>query len=457
MSLTKISYSMITGAEFNVLDFGADPTGSADSTAAFKAAIGAYNDTRSIYVPAGQYKITDQLWLGISKTIYGDGRGATFLNYNSNITNGGVFLTDAFCFIRDLAIINQGTNTTTSIALCSWAQGGTNGSIECEFKNLKISGFGYGVTSSTLPVNVPMTATLTNAQVYDSVYNNIYFNNCNIPVYLGGSGINGTTFRQCFFLGSTGSRHVIINGAVGCSLLECAFQSSTVALDCEFNGSVNISLKDGYFEPANGIFADFCPGLVIDSCVLVAENFTGISNYSFLRQTSASTPSGWTLPYYSTLSNCVLLSNATTSSPSWSVNDTPYNFITNTMNLYSKNNDMAFGASNNYIDVVRTLSNGYGTYRYHSDGTLVCTSVVTGSGLTSTGIVNLTVPFAANYYISAPAVSYSVIEPTTNTGRYTINYVTTTNSTAQITFQFNVTTAFTTAPNISVTAIGSWK
>lgn len=39
MSLTKVTYSMIDGAPINVLDFGADPTGATDSSAAFNAAI----------------------------------------------------------------------------------------------------------------------------------------------------------------------------------------------------------------------------------------------------------------------------------------------------------------------------------------------------------------------------------------------------------------------------------
>jgi polygalacturonase len=39
MSLTKVSYSMINGAGLNILDFGADPTGVADSTSAIQNAI----------------------------------------------------------------------------------------------------------------------------------------------------------------------------------------------------------------------------------------------------------------------------------------------------------------------------------------------------------------------------------------------------------------------------------
>jgi hypothetical protein len=41
MSLTKVSYSMLNGGPYNVLDFGADPTGSTDNSAVFQAAIDA--------------------------------------------------------------------------------------------------------------------------------------------------------------------------------------------------------------------------------------------------------------------------------------------------------------------------------------------------------------------------------------------------------------------------------
>lgn len=53
MSLTKVSYSMITGAFTNVLDYGADPTGAADSTAAIALAIG---QGGCIWFPKGVYK-----------------------------------------------------------------------------------------------------------------------------------------------------------------------------------------------------------------------------------------------------------------------------------------------------------------------------------------------------------------------------------------------------------------
>lgn len=57
MSITKASYSLINGAPFNVLDYGADATGVANSTSAFTAAATAAGD-QSVFVPKGTYSLT---------------------------------------------------------------------------------------------------------------------------------------------------------------------------------------------------------------------------------------------------------------------------------------------------------------------------------------------------------------------------------------------------------------
>ena len=57
MALTKASFAMIKGAAINILDYGADPTGVADSTAAIQSAINAAEGAKgSIYMPTGIYK-----------------------------------------------------------------------------------------------------------------------------------------------------------------------------------------------------------------------------------------------------------------------------------------------------------------------------------------------------------------------------------------------------------------
>lgn len=53
MPLTKVSYSMITGAVVNLIDYGADPTGIADSSSALQAAL---NTGKAVYL--GDYNNT---------------------------------------------------------------------------------------------------------------------------------------------------------------------------------------------------------------------------------------------------------------------------------------------------------------------------------------------------------------------------------------------------------------
>ena len=77
MSLTKVSYSMIDGAPVNVLDFGADPTGTNDSTSAMAAA---HATGRLVYYPNGTYLFT-KLTTPITRGgIVGDGPTSTVLN-----------------------------------------------------------------------------------------------------------------------------------------------------------------------------------------------------------------------------------------------------------------------------------------------------------------------------------------------------------------------------------------
>jgi hypothetical protein len=63
MALTKVSYSMITGAPVNVLDFGADLTGTVDSTNEIQAAHDACvaSNFQTVFFPAGIYLVNNTL------------------------------------------------------------------------------------------------------------------------------------------------------------------------------------------------------------------------------------------------------------------------------------------------------------------------------------------------------------------------------------------------------------
>lgn len=85
MSLTKASYSMITGAPVNVKDFGATGDGTTDDTAAIQAAINfctnLSNRRQTLYFPAANaatyYKITAPLVVNGRLNIVGDGEFTT--------------------------------------------------------------------------------------------------------------------------------------------------------------------------------------------------------------------------------------------------------------------------------------------------------------------------------------------------------------------------------------------
>jgi hypothetical protein len=74
MALTKVSYSMITGAPVNVKDYGAVGDGSTNDAAAIQAAITAVATTgQGVYIPAGTYKISSALTTTGHLNMFGDG------------------------------------------------------------------------------------------------------------------------------------------------------------------------------------------------------------------------------------------------------------------------------------------------------------------------------------------------------------------------------------------------
>lgn len=70
MALTKVNNRMIDGSAANVLDYGAVGDGVADDTAAVQIAL---NQTGTVYVPKGSYKITSTLTLSSNTTLVCEG------------------------------------------------------------------------------------------------------------------------------------------------------------------------------------------------------------------------------------------------------------------------------------------------------------------------------------------------------------------------------------------------
>ena len=77
MALTKATYSMISGAEINILDYGASPSATgATNRVAIQAAINdaiASTTTRAVYIPRGIFQIDAGIILASPIRIFGDG------------------------------------------------------------------------------------------------------------------------------------------------------------------------------------------------------------------------------------------------------------------------------------------------------------------------------------------------------------------------------------------------
>lgn len=110
MSLTKVSYSMITGACLNVLDFGADPTGATDSSLAIQAAL---NLAGRVYMPAGIYTCNTTLVVKNNTILFGDGNSTagkkTYISYTGasdaiQINNPVNASTAAFITLQDFTV-----------------------------------------------------------------------------------------------------------------------------------------------------------------------------------------------------------------------------------------------------------------------------------------------------------------------------------------------------------------
>lgn len=101
MSLTKASFSMLSGATGNVLDYGANITDtSVDSTAAFQAAIDAHDTVR---VPQGTYAIDGTITPSAGKTFLFDS-GVVLKRFAANTANTDplIHLNNDFCSLVGL-------------------------------------------------------------------------------------------------------------------------------------------------------------------------------------------------------------------------------------------------------------------------------------------------------------------------------------------------------------------
>jgi hypothetical protein len=235
MSLTKATYSMISGAPSNVLDFGAVGDGVTDDTAAVQLAVDAAD---SVYFPAGTY-LCDTITLHDGSYLYGDG-AASIIKQNTVATSYGVLYANSGTssdYVRNLRI--DSLQILGQVATQGFSQFShlisLNGVRYVEISNCTIKGFrGDGIYLGSGVVGG------------DERHNrNVTIRNCIVD------GVNNDNRNG---ISVVDGDEVLIQGN---TLINCTRSNMPGCIDVEPDGSIfhivrNIRVIDNYFENCQG-------------------------------------------------------------------------------------------------------------------------------------------------------------------------------------------------------------
>lgn len=269
MPLTKTSYSMTTGAPANVLDFGADPTGVADSSTAIQAALN--SGAAHIYIPQGYYRIDTTLTAPTTVSlISGDGVNGSRLW--SNTANGQyvIALGNTSINLRDFRLYG-GNQETTPLSAPTGRYGisavGTGNQFAWE--RLAIYGFDIGSYVGALTSTVYMclfshiTTALCNTGMrvdqgmHQSTWLNCQFNACvnfglkfdptGADYEMVANGIYNCTFERISGIGAG----LYLRNVRGFDVSACYFEGNKAAslylTGSSTNGSQGVSIHNCYF------------------------------------------------------------------------------------------------------------------------------------------------------------------------------------------------------------------
>lgn len=222
MSLTKVSYSMIKGAPVNVLDYGADPTGVADSTAAIQAAIDTGN---TVWIPEGTYSVTTIDLRGRYANIVGDGILQTVIKARSAVSTIFNAAESSDVQIAPVLISNMtidGDNVVTGSA------------ISIRYRHLsKID------TCYILNVTAPNASGIYAVDAWLNIVSNCRVTNCYNGLTWAGSN-HRSTVNSCSFTGCN-------NTGITCNSLGTALDGNNALVfnncDVEFGNGLGAYLK----------------------------------------------------------------------------------------------------------------------------------------------------------------------------------------------------------------------
>jgi len=205
MSLTKVSYSMITGEVINILDYGAVADGVTDASSAIQNALNdAATSKKSVYIPAGVYAIGATITAPSYFSLFGDPQnytsgdndpageryGSVFLftgSINSPVIYADMQSVDAFA-LRNLSIRVSNTFNNVGVHLLGSGYATQGGTFDCDIDNVAVIREGTIGPQVTNAVGIYFDATQAAAAngraFFTSKVNNYYAFNLNTGLKL---------------------------------------------------------------------------------------------------------------------------------------------------------------------------------------------------------------------------------------------------------------------------------
>jgi hypothetical protein len=279
MSLTKATYSMIRGACFNALDFGATGNGTTDDTVAIQTAIDAAQGG-ALYIPTGTYLCSAQLDINANTLIFGDGRSASILSFNH--TGRGLFSTFpvnttnvADIKLRDFGITCTNASNTDGgyVDIC-----GTF----IDLENIKIDGtFQYGIILdqselvTILRCEIINTKPVVGANIY--IVNGDDYTPGNLPGFTNNITVRetqlnalDTNYALIFDQGGIGHwyENNNYNGGGNGILANAVTNLNIVGGSFESQGGYSIVADQGTLA-GSGVFAP-CQEVIISGCAIAS-------------------------------------------------------------------------------------------------------------------------------------------------------------------------------------------
>jgi hypothetical protein len=224
MSLTKATYSMIEGAPANVLDYGADRTGAANSTAAFTAALTA---GKSVTIPSGDYLLSSSVTTNAPVVING-------LDADSSLLTGGLVIDSTqtrYGYVLNVNLDGPNTGSGTGLTVDETHRMKFDGVTAKEYLN----GANFNYAYLNVLINCEFSFNSTGAVFRNytngtTVYSSTFANNTNHGAEVRSS--QKFTFHGCDFENNTNYGLVVDSSDNGtlqnlnCKVDSCYFENN---------------------------------------------------------------------------------------------------------------------------------------------------------------------------------------------------------------------------------------